>query len=158
MTPSPAMNSASIGMDAMGCPVIDHLACKLPGELEPRIYDVYFTTVALAAGAFLPQQFVSIGNRDAPWHLAGIGWKELATGGQLKVQLYNSRGFGMSDLRIRAGNLFGGANAILPVNPSYVWPVNSSLCFDLENVGAGSGTYGLFFYGFKIFDRGKAPC
>ena len=130
---------------------------QLPEEPTP-IPPPKVMTLQEAAGAFRPQQFVDIGNRDAPWHLAGIGWRELTAGGQLLIEVYNSRGFGMSDLRIRAGNLFGGPNAILPVNPSFVWPVNSSLCFDLQNIGAGSGDYALFFYGFKIFDRGKAPC
>lgn len=148
------MGSQSVAME---CPVIDHLACKLPGELEPRIYDV-FGQFTVAAAAFLPQQFVEIANRDAPWHLAGVGFTALSGTGSLLIQMYSARGTGMSDLRIRALNIMGGPNAIFPVNPSYVWPVNSSLIFDLQNLGAGSGVFGLFFYGFKIFDRGKAPC
>ena len=143
------------GTDA--CPVIEHLACKLPGELEPRIYDVH-TTVTIGNGVTLQNQFVDIENRDAPWHLVGLGFREMSGTGRLMIRLYNSRGFGMSDQMMRAGNLAGGINAATPVNPSYVWPLNSSLIFDIQNTGAGSGVFGLFFFGFKIFDRGKAPC
>ena len=144
---------------AAACPVIDHLACKLPGELEPRIYDVYATVLNLTTAAgILPNQFVDIGNRDAPWHWSGFGTVILSGTGRLLIRVYNSRGFGISDNLTRAGNQAGGVNSAKPVNPSFVWPVNSSLVFDVQNTGAGTGSFGLFFYGFKIYDRGKAPC
>lgn len=141
----------------MQCPVIDHLACKIPGTLEPRIYDV-FKRVTIAASSFFPNQFVEIGNRDAAWHLASIGWRENGGPSLVSIRLYNSRGSGTSDGLIRIGQLAGGRNGARPVNPSYAWPVNSSLMFDLFNDSVGSSTFDLFFYGFKIFDRGKAPC
>jgi hypothetical protein len=140
------------------CPVIDHLACKIPGELEPRVYDVYAPISGLATGLTLPQQFVDLGNRDAPWHLAAIGYRVIEGTGRLSVKIYNSRGFAINQTLMRAGNLCGGENAAFPVNPSYVWPINSSLMFDVKNDGAGTGSFALFFFGFKIFDRGKAPC
>jgi len=139
------------------CPLINHLACKLPGELEPRIYDVY-VEVTVAAGAFLPSQFVDIANRDAPWHCASIGIHTLSGTANLYVRPYNSRGFGISDSLVRGITRFGGVNSARPVMPSLVWPVNSSLMFDLQNTSVGDGTWGLWFFGFKIFDRGKAPC
>lgn len=139
------------------CPVIDHLACKLPGELEPRVYDVY-KAVTLTAGQLLQSQFVDLGNRDAPFHLASVAMRELSAGGRLSIRIYNARGFGISDEILRANTRLGAINSGMPVNPQLVWPVNSSLVFDLQNTGAGSGTWGLFFYGYKIFDRGKAPC
>lgn len=139
------------------CPIINHLACKLPGELEPRTYDVY-VQVTVAAGAFLPSQFVDIGNRDAPWHCASIAIHTLSGTAGLYIRPYNSRGFGISDAVLRANTRFGGPNAARPVMPSLVWPINSSLMFDLQNPSAGPGTFGLWFFGFKIFDRGKAPC
>jgi len=138
------------------CPILDHLACKLPGEQEPRIYDV-FAAVTVGADASLPMQSVEIGNRDAPWHLASVGLVTLTGTAPLYIRLYNSRGTSFSDVLIRAENRMGGTDAAFPVMPSMVWPVNSSLVFDLLS-GAVGGSWGLFFYGFKIFDRGKAPC
>ncbi len=138
------------------CPVLDHLACKLPGELEPRDYKV-FASVTVAANASLPMQSVAIGNRDAPWHLASMSLVTLSGAAPLYIRIYNSRGTSSSDVLVRAENRLGGTNAAFPVMPSMVWPVNSSLMFDLLS-GAGGGTWGLLFYGFKIFDRGKAPC
>jgi hypothetical protein len=138
------------------CPILDHLACKLPGEQEPRIYDV-FASVAVGADASLPMQSVEIGNRDAPWHLASVALVTLTGTAPLYIRLYNSRGTSFSDVLIRAENRMGGTNAAFPVMPSMVWPVNSSLVFDLLS-GAVGGSWGLLFYGFKIFDRGKAPC
>ena len=148
-------------MSAPACPVIDHLACKLPGELEPRLYDVFFqvTTLSPTSGV-LSSQAVDIGNRDAPWHFCGFAYQALSGAGRLAVRVYDSKGHAVSDLLMRAGNLAGGVNAAMPINPSLVWPVNSSLLFDVQNTGAGGTliTAGLFFFGFKIFDRGKAPC
>lgn len=138
------------------CPILDHLACKLPGEQEPRIYDV-FASVTVGADASLPMQSVEIGNRDAPWHLASVGLVTLTGTAPLYIRLYNSRGTSFSDVLIRAENRMGGTNAAFPVMPSMVWPVNSSLVFDLLS-GAVGGSWGLLFFGFKIFDRGKAPC
>jgi len=138
------------------CPILDHLACKLPGEQEPRIYDV-FAAVTVGADASLPMQSVEIGNRDAPWHLASVGLVTLTGTAPLYIRVYNSRGTSFSDVMIRAENRMGGPNAAFPVMPSMVWPVNSSIMFDLLS-GAVGGSWGLFFYGFKIFDRGKAPC
>lgn len=148
-----------LGEVKLDCPVIDHLGCKLPGELEPRLFDVWsgqFT--ALATGTNLPGQSVSIENRDAPWHCAGLGAVQTAGTAVLNVRIYNSRGFGVSDNLIRTGHQFGGVNSVKPVNPSLVWPVNSSLIFDISVVGAATFTGSLFFFGFKIYDRGKAPC
>lgn len=142
----------------MDCPIIDHLACKIPGTLEPRIYDVWRVTT-LAAATFLPSQQVDIGNRDAAWHLASIGFKSISGPLTVKIRLYNSRGSAMSDDLVRIGMVGGGVNAAIPVNPSYVWPVNSSILFDLENPDAAvPAVFHLFFYGFKVFDRGKQPC
>jgi len=138
------------------CPVLEHLACKLPGEQEPRIYDV-FASVTVGASASLPMQSVEIGNRDAPWHLASIGLVTLTGTAPLYIRLYNSRGSAFSDIQVRAENRMGGPNAAFAVMPSMVWPVNSSLLFDLTS-GLVGGSWGLFFFGFKIFDRGKAPC
>lgn len=144
---------------APACPLIDHLACKLPGELEPRLFDVFAPlTAALATGTNLPAQSVAIGNRDAPWHCAAFAVVQTAGTATLSVRVYNSRGFGISDDLLRAGQQFGGVNAAKPVNPSLVWPKNSSLVFDIAIGGAGTFTGSLFFYGFKIYDRGKAPC
>jgi hypothetical protein len=145
------------------CPIIDHLACKLPGEYEPRLYDVFAQVTALdPAVGILSHQAVDISNRDAPWHFAGFAYKVLsATGtGRLAVRVYDSKGHAISDNLMRAGNVAGGINAPMPMNPSLVWPVNSSLVFDVQNTGLAGTlvTAALFFYGFKIFDRGKAPC
>src|SRR3972149_1861191 len=139
------------------CPILDHLACKLPGELEPRIYDV-FVAVTVTANASLPMQSVEIGNRDAPWHLAGVGLHVLEAVGvaPLYIRIYNSRGTSSSDIQVRAENRMGGPNSAFAVMPSMVWPVNSSVVFDLT-AGATSGSWGLFFYGFKNFYSGKAP-
>lgn len=153
--------AAASQLPAPACPVIDHLACKIPGELEPRIYDVWANLnngIAIFAGTNLPHQFVEIGNRDAPWHLAGGGVVQIAGAGALSVRVYNSVGFGISDDLIRVGHQFGGRNAIKPFNPSLVWPVNSSLIFDISVSSGGTFSGSLFFYGFKIYDRGKAPC
>lgn len=147
-----------VQMPAPACPVLDHLTCKLPGELEPRIYDVYATVLSLTAGSFFPQQFVDIGNRDAPWHFASFGQAQLSGGGALKIRLYNSRGFAAADNLNYSGNIGGGQNAAFPFMPSLVWPVNSSLMFDVQNTGNATGSWALFFYGFKVYDRGKAPC
>jgi hypothetical protein len=141
-----------------GCPVINHLACKLPGELEPRTYDV-FTSFSLASGVTLFNSFVDIGNRDAPFHLASLGYRNATgTGGHLSLRVYNSRGFGIHEDLLRAGSVSGGVNAPFPYMPSLVWPVNSSLIFDVTNVGSATDTFQLYFFGFKIYDRGKAPC
>jgi hypothetical protein len=154
---------ASAANSMMACPELDHLACKLPGELEPRLYDVYATVTNLSpsVGVF-SHQTVDIGNRDAPWHFAGFSYVVLSsTGtGRLAIRVYDSKGHAISDDLMRAGNVAGGVNAPMPINPSLVWPVNSSLIFDVQNTGAGGTlvTAGLFFFGFKIFDYGKAPC
>lgn len=140
----------------MDCPVLDHLACKLPGEQEPRKYNV-FAAVTVAANASLPMQSVAIGNRDAPWHLASVGLATLTGTAPLYIRVYNSRGTTSSDIQVRAENRMGGTDAAFPVMPSMVWPLNSSLVFDLLS-GAGGGSWALVFFGFKIFDRGKAPC
>lgn len=144
---------------APACPALDHLACKIPGTLEPRIYDVY-THVSIGAGLFRQNQFVEIGNRDAPWHLAALGWHEdpATAPTTVAIRIYNSRGFGGSDVMVRLGNIAGGQNAQMPEYPSLVWPVNSSLIFDVQNPTAGPTGFDLFFFGFKIYDRGKAPC
>jgi hypothetical protein len=139
------------------CPVIDHLACKIPGTLEPRVYDVWKFT-ELAANAFLPSQQLDIANRDAAWHLASIGFHSSTGPANIRIRLYNSRGSGLSDSTVRIGMFGGGPNAAIPVNPSYVWPVNSSLIYDLENPTGTPASFHLFFFGFKIFDRGKQPC
>jgi hypothetical protein len=151
-----------MGSNPQTCPAIDHLACKLPGELEPRLFDVYAVITGLTTAAgILPHQNVDIANRDAPWHLAGMCWAPLSgdgNGGRLAIRVYDSRGFAISDNLLRAGNLMGGDNAAMPVNPSLVWPVNSTLAYDVQNVGTATANFALFFFGFKIFDRGKAPC
>jgi hypothetical protein len=149
-----------MGSNPQTCPAIDHLACKLPGELEPRLFDVYATVTALTVAAgILPHQSVDIANRDAPWHLAGMCWDQISgAGSRLAIRVYDSRGFAISDNLLRVGNLMGGDNSAFPVNPSLVWPVNSSLVYDVQNTGSVTGSFALFFYGFKIFDRGKAPC
>lgn len=145
-------------MNLGDCPLIDHLGCKLPGELEPRVYDVFGTITDIAAGAFRPKQVIEISNRDAPFHLAAVGVKEVSGTGRLYIRIYNSRGSGISDDMEPVLAVMGGLNAPDPINPSLVWPVNASLQFDLQNNGAGAGTFQLFFYGFKLYDRGKAPC
>lgn len=147
----------SWGASKMGCPVLDHLACKIPGTLEPRVYDVW-KNITIAAGAFLPHQLVNIENRDAPWHLVAVGWKESTGPSLVSIQIYNARGSAMSDTLVRIGNIAGGVNALRPINPSYVWPINSALIFDLKNASGAPATFDIFFYGFKVFDRGKAPC
>ena len=156
--------TATAPQPAAACPVIDHLACKLPGDLEPRFYDVFVDTGTVTAGLYLPNQSVDIGNRDAPWHWTGFGFHRFSGTGTLKVQIYNSQGTGIVQAPlnqiptvIRIEHLAGGVDAAFPENPSYVWPVNSSLVFDVQVLGANSRFF-LFFYGFKLYDRGKAPC
>src|SRR5690606_41690773 len=116
-------------------PIVNHRARKLPGELDPRIYEVY-VQVTVAAGAFLPMQFVDIANRDTPFHLASMGLQQVDGTDPLYIRIYNARGFGISDALVRADTIMGGVNSLKPLMPSLVWPVNSSLSFDLRHPGA----------------------
>lgn len=141
----------------MSCPVIDHLACKLPGNLDPRPYMVY-AQFTLAAGQFIPRAAIPIGNRDAPFHAASLAFVDLAGTGRLVLRPYDATGYGVTEDLVPVESFAGGLNAQRPIFPSLVWPVNGSLSVDLRNTGGAGGTWGLLWCGFRLYDRGKAPC
>jgi hypothetical protein len=146
----------------LSCPAIDHLACRLPGDLEPLPYNVPFQ-FSIAAGLRLPGQAVDIANQDAPFHIASITWAETTTTGSLLVRIYDAAGRGQSAVLLRAPNVLGSMNITgqlraRPEFPSIVFPINSVIQFDLENIGAGTSAGWLLFRGYKVFERGKSPC
>jgi hypothetical protein len=84
--------------------------------------------------------------------------KEISGTGRLYLRFYNARGVGQSDDLVNAFASMGGLNAADPLMPDLVWPINSNIIFDMRNDGVGTGVWHLFFFGFKLYDRGKAPC
>jgi len=141
----------------MSCPVVDHLACKIPGDKEPVMYDVW-RSFSINAGVLFQRQAVEIANRDAPWHLCSLGARLVSGTGPFQVRIYNARDVGASDALVRVGARFGAVNAPVPVNPSMVWPVNSALIIDVQNAGPDPAVLEVFCFGFKVYDRGKSPC
>lgn len=141
--------------ETLACPVIDHLACKFPGTLEPRKYDV-FGEFTIPAGTQLPRLPIAIGNRDAPFHAVSYEVQAFDGAGPAYWRVYDSRIASLSDSLVRIE--LPARNGARPLMPSLVWPVNGTILIDFQNDGGAEITLGVFFYGFKLYDRGKVPC